>query len=128
LQANYRGARGNYDLAVARYDEALLEALHDAADAATSLRSLDGRRRSADAAAARQETAYRLSKMRYEGGLSDYQSVLIAENALLEARDQAAALRLRGFVLDIALADALGGGFRGQAPSTNPTPADEATQ
>jgi NodT family efflux transporter outer membrane factor (OMF) lipoprotein len=128
LQANYRGARGNYDLAVARYDEALLEALHDAADAATSLRGLDARRRSADAAAARQETAYRLSKMRYEGGLSDYQSVLIAENALLEARDQAASLRLRGFVLDIALADALGGGFRGQAPSTNPTPADEATQ
>jgi NodT family efflux transporter outer membrane factor (OMF) lipoprotein len=126
LQANYRGARGNYDLAVAQYDEALLRALHEAADAADSLRSLDARQRSADAAAARQESAYRLSRMSYEGGLSNYQSVLIAENALLEARDQAAALRLRGFVLDVALADALGGGFRGQTPSTSPTPADGA--
>lgn len=128
LQANYRGARGNYDLAVARYDETLLKALHDAADAAASLHSLDTRQRSADAAAARHETAYRLSRMRYEGGLSNYQSVLIAENALLEARDQAAALRLRGYVLDVALACALGGGFRGQTPFTSPTPADGATR
>jgi NodT family efflux transporter outer membrane factor (OMF) lipoprotein len=128
LQANYRGARGNYDLAVARYDEALLQALHDAADAATSLHSLDARQQSADAAAARQESAYRLSRMSYEGGLSNYRSVLIVENAMLEARDQAATLRLRGFVLDVALADALGGGFRGQTPSTGPTPTDGATR
>ena len=127
LQANYRGARGAYDLAVARYDEVLIEALHGAADAATSLRGLDARQRSADAAAARQESAYGLSRMRYEGGLSNYQSVLIAEDAMLEARDQAAALRLRGFVLDIALANALGGGFRGQTPSARQTPADGAT-
>ena len=126
LQANYRGARGAYDLAVAQYDEALLKALHDAADAATSLRDLEARQHSADAAVARQEAAYRLSRMRYEGGLSDYQSVLIVENALLEARDQAAALKLRGFVLDIALANALGGGFRGQTPSSNQAPAQEA--
>jgi len=126
-QANYRGARGNYDLAVARYDQALLAALHEAADAVTSLRSLGARQQSADAAASRQEAAYRLSRMRYEGGLSDYQSVLIAENALIEARDQAAALRLRGFVLDVALADALGGGFRGQTPPTTP-PAEGASR
>jgi len=62
--------------------------------------------------------------MRYEGGLSDFQSVLIVENALLDARDQAASLRLRGFALDIALVDALGGGFRGALPTTGITPSD----
>jgi NodT family efflux transporter outer membrane factor (OMF) lipoprotein len=126
LQANYRGARGSYDVAVARYDETLLKALRDAADAATSLRSLDARQRSAEAAAEREGSAYRLTRMRYEGGLANYQAVLIAENALIEARDQAAALRLRGFVLDIALADALGGGFRGETPSSSQTTADGA--
>jgi NodT family efflux transporter outer membrane factor (OMF) lipoprotein len=128
LRAEYKGARGAYDFAVARYDETLLGGLHEAADAATSLRSLAPRQDAADAALARQEAAYRLGRMRYEGGLSDYQSVLILENALIDARDQAAALRLRGYVLDIALADALGGGFRGRTPSNSLALAQEATR
>ncbi|MCH3141864.1 TolC family protein, partial [Listeria monocytogenes] len=40
LSANYRGARGDYDAVVASYNEELLQALHQAADAATSLRAL----------------------------------------------------------------------------------------
>jgi NodT family efflux transporter outer membrane factor (OMF) lipoprotein len=128
LRANYRGARARYDVAVGQYDEALLRALHDAADAATSQRALAARQQSADNAVARQESAYRLSRMRYEGGLSDYQSVLIVENSLLDARDQAASLRLRGYVLDISLVDALGGGFRGDLPTTKTTPADGAVR
>jgi NodT family efflux transporter outer membrane factor (OMF) lipoprotein len=113
--ANYTRARGEYDGAVAAYDAALLQALREAADAATSLRALGPRTHRIDAALARNESAYRLSRIRYEGGLSDYQAVLISENALLAAREQAASIRLRGFLLDIALARSLGGGFR--APS-----------
>jgi len=128
LRANYRGANARYDVAVAQYDEALLRALHDVADAATSLRALPPRQLAVDSAVSREEAAYRLSLMRYRGGLADYQSVLIVENALLDARDQAAALRLRGFVLDIALIDALGGGFRGEPPSDKATPSDEAAR
>ena len=71
------------------------------------------------AAVARQEAAYKLVQMRYEGGLSDYQSVLISEDSLLAAREQAAALRLRGFILDIALAKALGGGFKAAVPASD---------
>jgi len=121
LRANYRGARGEYDAAVAAYDEELLQALHEAADAATSLRALGPRVDRTNAALARQTTAYRLARMRYEGGLSNYQAVLISEDALLAAREQAASLRLRGFVLDIALAKALGGGFRAPVPTKNRT-------
>jgi NodT family efflux transporter outer membrane factor (OMF) lipoprotein len=115
LGANYRNARGEYDAAVATYNETLLQALHEAADAATSLQALGARVRRTHAALERQESAYRLARMRYEGGLSDYLSVLISEDALLAAREQEASLRLRGFVLDIALAKALGGGFRAPA-------------
>src|SRR3546814_5106229 len=101
------------------YNEELLQALHRAADAATSLRALGPRVQRTDAALARQEAAYRLARMRYEGGLSGYQAVLIVEDALLAAREQSTSLRLRGFVLDIALAKALGGGFRAPAPQAN---------
>src|SRR3546814_18531897 len=55
LSANYRGARGEYDAAVASYNEELLQALHRAADAATSLRALGPRVQRTDAALARQE-------------------------------------------------------------------------
>ncbi|MFD2427289.1 efflux transporter outer membrane subunit [Sphingobium scionense] len=119
LSARYRGARGDYDAAVATYNETLLQALHQAADAATSLRALHERVDRTNAAVARQEAAYSLANMRYEGGLSDYQSVLISEDALLTAREQAAALRLRGFILDIALAKALGGGFKAAVPASD---------
>ena len=119
LSARYKGARGDYDAAVAMYDETLLQALHQAADAATSLRALHERLDRTNAAVARQEAAYNLARMRYEGGLSDYQSVLIIEDALLTAREQAAALRLRGFILDIALAKALGGGFKAAVPASD---------
>jgi NodT family efflux transporter outer membrane factor (OMF) lipoprotein len=111
-RATYHRARGEYDAAVAAYDAALLHALREAADAATSLQALSPRTSRTEAAVARMEAAYRLSRIRYDSGLSDYHAVLISENALLSAREQAATLRLRGFLLDIALAKALGGGFR----------------
>ena len=50
-----------------------------------SARSARGSQQSRAALAADEE-AYRLTRMRYEGGLSNYQSVLIAEDAVLQAR------------------------------------------
>ena len=116
LEAGVRGARGEYDLAVASYREVLLQSLKSAADAVASLKALQGESQAAEAAEARAQSAYDLAKLRYEGGLADYDSVLISQNALIATRDEAASLRLRGFQLDIALADALGGGFSGATP------------
>jgi NodT family efflux transporter outer membrane factor (OMF) lipoprotein len=118
LEAGYRGARGEYDLAVASYQDVLLQSLKEVADAVTSLKALQGEASAADEAEARAQSAYDLTKLRYAGGLADYDAVLISENALVAARDQAATLRLRGFHLDIALANALGGGFSGATPDT----------
>jgi NodT family efflux transporter outer membrane factor (OMF) lipoprotein len=113
--AEYRRARGEYEAAVAAYDAVLLKALRQAADAAASLRALGPRVAATDAALTRHEAAYRLSRIRYEGGLSDYHAVLTSENGVIAAREQAASLRLRGVLLDIALAQSLGGGFRASA-------------
>ncbi|MBV9511834.1 MAG: efflux transporter outer membrane subunit, partial [Caulobacteraceae bacterium] len=43
LQGNYRGARAEYDEAVAGYDETLTKALQDVADSAVSARALNAR-------------------------------------------------------------------------------------
>ena len=116
LEAGYRGARAEYDLAVASYRDVLLQSLQATADAVTSLKALRGRSAAANSAEAKAQNAYDLTKLRYKGGLADYDSVLLTENALIAAREEAATLRLRGFQLDIALARALGGGFRGTIP------------
>ena len=94
----------------------LLQSLRSAADAVASLRALQGQSHSTEAAEARAQSAYALARQRYEGGLADYDSVLISESILLVARDDAASLHFRGFQLDIALAEALGGGFSGFTP------------
>jgi outer membrane protein TolC len=117
LESGYRGARGEYDLAVASYRDVLLQALKSAADAVASLKALPGESQAADAAESEAQSAYDLTRLRYQGGLVGYDSVLISENALIAARDEAATLRLRGFQLDIALARALGGGFSGATPN-----------
>jgi NodT family efflux transporter outer membrane factor (OMF) lipoprotein len=111
LRANYRGARAEYDLAVATYDEALTQVLHETADAARSLDALTDRRIALDEALARSEKAYRLARARYEGGLSDYQTVLTAEDLMLQAQVDHTAIHMRAYALDVALVKALGGGF-----------------
>lgn len=116
LEAGYRGARGEYDLAVASYNDVLLQTLRDAADAIASLNALQTRSQAADAAEQQAQAAYTLTRDRFKGGLTDYDSVLISEDALIEARNQAASLRIRAFTLDIALMRALGGGYHTSIP------------
>ncbi len=111
LRDQYRGARADYDAAVASYDATLVQALQELADAAVSERALGVRLAESRAALAADEEAYRLIRMRYEGGLANYQSVLIAEDAVLQARIIVADLEARAFTLDVQLVQALGGGY-----------------
>jgi NodT family efflux transporter outer membrane factor (OMF) lipoprotein len=111
LKANLRGAEADYALAVAQYDAALTRALQDLADAAASARALTGRLGEAHAALAAQEEAYKVARIRFKGGLANYQSVLIVEDIVLQRRRLVAGLEARAFALDVALVRALGGGF-----------------
>jgi NodT family efflux transporter outer membrane factor (OMF) lipoprotein len=111
LRDQYRGARADYDAAVASYDATLVQALQELADAAASERALDVRLSESRAALAADEEAYKLIRMRYEGGLAAYQTVLIAEDAVLQARITVADLDARAFTLDVQLVQALGGGY-----------------
>ncbi len=120
LRAHLRGAEADREAAVAAYDGAVTEALHQAADAAVSERALGERLDQSRLALDRLEKAYAVARERYQGGLSTYQAVLLAEDAVLTQRRVVADLESRQFMLDIALVRALGGGFRTGSPSTPP--------
>jgi NodT family efflux transporter outer membrane factor (OMF) lipoprotein len=111
LRDQYRGARAEYDDAVASYDATLVQALQELADAAASERALGVRLQESRTALAADEEAYKLIRLRYEGGLANYQSVLLAEDAVLQARVIVADLDARAFTLDVQLVQALGGGY-----------------
>ncbi|MGR4866046.1 efflux transporter outer membrane subunit [Caulobacter sp. LARHSG274] len=111
LRANLRAAEADRDGAVAAYDEAVTQALRDVADVAASERALATRLSESRAALAANEDGYRIAKLRYQGGLSTYQNVLLAEQAVLTQRRIVADLDSRALTLDVALVRALGGSF-----------------
>jgi NodT family efflux transporter outer membrane factor (OMF) lipoprotein len=111
LEGAYRGARAEYDEAVATYDKTLSNALKEVADAIASERSLQAQLVQARAALAADEDADRITKLRYQGGLSPYLNVLTSENAVLQARQAVTDLTAQALINDLALVHALGGGF-----------------
>lgn len=111
---DYRASRGDYDAAVADYDRVLLGALREVADAVSNRAGLQREDQDARASLAQSEIAYRIARLRYEGGLSTYLTVLTAEDAIVAARRRVADLQARAFTIDVALIRALGGGFTSQ--------------
>ena len=114
LQGRYRGARADYDVAVATYDRTLIDALRDVADLVASrtanMRQLAGRREARVAAS----EAAKLAGLRYRAGLSNQLEQLTAEDSLVALSRAVADLEARQLSLDIALIRALGGGYHAQ--------------
>jgi len=111
LKAGLRGAEADRDAAVASYDAAVAEAFHQVADVVASSRALASQLADSRAALAASEDAYRIARLRYQGGLSTYPAVLLAEQAVLQRRRTVADLDARALALDVQLVRALGGGF-----------------
>lgn len=112
LAGRYRGARADYDVAVARYDATLITALREVADAVASRQALDARLLVGRDALALAEQASDIAILRYKGGLSNQLQVLFTADALLAGRRTVAELEARRLSLDIALIKALGGGYQ----------------
>ena len=116
LNANLRGRDADADLAVSNYNQAVIDAVHDVADALASIAGL--KRVAAEQAIARQATteAYDIAVIRYKAGLGNYLSVLTAQTQQLVQDRLDADLKARAFELDVNLARALGGGFVDTTP------------
>jgi NodT family efflux transporter outer membrane factor (OMF) lipoprotein len=111
IQGAYRGARADYDAAVASYNGTVVDALREVADVAARQQALARRLGESRAALAASESAFRLLGARYRGGLATYLDVLTAEDSLNQSRRAVAELEASAFALAVALVRALGGGF-----------------
>jgi NodT family efflux transporter outer membrane factor (OMF) lipoprotein len=111
LRANLQGRTAEYDAAVASYNSALIEAVHDVADQVSSLKAIERQAREQQAAQAAAESALELATLRYQAGLGTFLTVLTAEEAVVTQRRAATDLRARAVDVRIQLVRALGGGF-----------------
>jgi len=119
LKANLKSAESEHALAIASYNQDVLQAMQQVADALTSQKALQARLDNSEQALAAYEEAYRLSKLRYDGGLSDFTSLLVAEQSLISQRRTVADLKSRAMTLDIALIKSLGGAYNTQNIAQN---------
>ncbi len=119
LRANLRGAAADYDAAVASYNGALLDALHDVADQVESLRSIERQTRSQKAAQSAAESALELATLRYKAGLGNFLTVLTAEGNVLAQRRITTDLAARALDARVQLARALGGGYSDSTASSD---------
>ncbi len=105
------GARAGAVIALDQYHGTVLNALEETEDAlVTHARDRDRLKHAQDAASA-SATAARLAKIRYQGGMVDFLSVLDAERTELQAEDALARDRTKAATSLIAVYKALGGGW-----------------
>jgi NodT family efflux transporter outer membrane factor (OMF) lipoprotein len=111
LQAGLRGREAEYDLAVERYNELLLDAVREVADQVQARRALEIERGERRLALAATDRARRLALQRYEAGIASYLEVLDAEAPLFALQRLDADLGARALLAEVGLYRALGGGY-----------------
>ena len=119
LRSQLAKSNADYDLAVASYDQALVGALREVADALQAMRSLDAQIASATTARDAAQAAWRIASDRHGAGLSNQLDVLAAQQPLLQYDMQLAALRARRLQAVVELDHALGGGLALPTPPSD---------
>jgi multidrug efflux system outer membrane protein len=111
VRARIHVARAETDIALAAYEAAVLNALEDTENSLVNYGESQRREVTLERAATESTTAARLARQRFEGGLSDFLSVLQAERDALAAQDSLAQGRTQTATSLIAVYKALGGGW-----------------
>jgi len=111
VYARIKASRAQTEVALAEYQQKVLEALQDAEDAlVTHARSREQLLHLSDAAGA-SDRAVALAKVRYESGATDFLEVLDAERTALQAQDALALSRTQTATSLVSVYKALGGGW-----------------
>ena len=111
LKADYEGATAKVDAAIADYNQAVLGAVRETADALTRVQTV-----TADLAQQRQAAAgladvRRLNTVRVSAGLSSRLELIGSDVRLLQAQQETANLEANKAIAQIQLLVAVGGGF-----------------
>jgi NodT family efflux transporter outer membrane factor (OMF) lipoprotein len=131
LRAQLKGRNADFDLDVANYNQALINALSEVATQISSIRSVDQQTSDAERALAASTNAYQLAVIRYKAGLSQQLLVLTADNNRLANEQTVVTLKMKRRDLQFGLIKALGGGFdstgmnlavNGPGPQKDPQP------
>ena len=113
VRAEVAGSRARADVALAAYEQTVLRALEETENALiTHARTRDSLSDAA-AAAASSQTAARIARTRYEGGVADFLDVLDAERTQLVDEVRLAQSRTDAATSLVAVYKALGGGWQG---------------
>jgi len=117
LRQQLASSDADYDLAVAQYDQSVIGAVREVADALQSARTLDAQIASATQARDATRKALTLADSRYRAGIGTQLDVLGAQRPLLQLDTQLAALRAQRRNVAVDLAVALGGGTAPSSPA-----------
>lgn len=113
LRSRLGVATANYDMAVETYNLTLLRALQDISNQLVTLRSLDKQHTEALRAKHLAQNAYDIALRGYRAGLTNYLSVLNAQNQTLIEATRTAHIQARYLDAHAILMQALGGGTPG---------------
>ena len=118
MRQNLASHDADYDLAVAGYDQTVVDGLHQVVDAVQAIRALDAQSASLEQARAAAASAYDLAARRYRAGLANQLDVLAVQKPLLQIEQHLAGVRAQRYAAAIDLDQGLGGG-RQPAPTTD---------
>ena len=121
-RANLAGKDAAYDLAVADYNQTVVQALREVADQVDALRSLDGQLQAQAEARDTAAAAHQLAQQRYDAGIGGLLDVLSAEQQLLQTQQRMATLESQQLLASVKLRRALGGGFTNDAAQAADAP------
>jgi outer membrane protein TolC len=111
LRAKLKGRYAEFDYAVATYNQTLVTALSQVATQLADIRATDGQLTDAQTAQSAARRADELALTQYKAGLTNQLTVLNADVTALSADQAVANLRMNRRDQQIALAQALGGGY-----------------
>lgn len=119
LNANLDTKQAERDLAIANYNQTLLAAVREVADATVAIKALQ--QQSVDQAASLRAitSAYDIAVKRYKSGLGNFVQVLLAQNEVQKQAILNTDMQTRAFNLDAQLATALGGGYDDDTKNTH---------
>lgn len=116
LSARLDSKRAQRDSNIALYNETVLQAVRELADAFTSINALSEQIEQQNQSMQAINSAYEVALARYKAGLGNFIQVLMAQNEALKQTIITTDLYSRASILDVQLNTALGGGY-GDAPN-----------
>ena len=120
LRAQLSAASAGYDLAVAHYNQTLVEALRQISDQLIRRASMDKQQAFAEASVASAHKTYDIALIAYQRGLTGYLEVLHAQTLLLRQQQVEQQVQAARLAAHAQLVTALGGGLGAgdDAPAT----------